>query len=415
MKSVSPSAVDGTVAAPSSKSDLQRVVAAALLARGESVVVDPTLCDDARAAVRIVEALGATVRMDARDMTIVGGLDPRASTIDAGESGLALRMFSAIASLCAREITITAGGSLRTRPVAMIAAPLEALGAHVRTANGLPPVTVRGPLTGGAAEVDGSVSSQFLTGLLLALPLAAHDSTLTVRGLRSAPYVRMTLDTLERFGIAAVHDAAVGTFSIPGRQAYQPGRFTIDGDWSGAANMLVAGAIAGRVTVTRLAAGSSQGDRAIVDACARAGATVRVEGAAVTVSSAPLKAFAFDATDCPDLFPPLVALASRCDGTTVLTGASRLAHKESDRAGALAREFGRLGVGVRVAGDRMEVTGGEIAGGTVDAHGDHRIAMALATAALAARGAVSIAGSECVSKSFPMFFEDLHNLGARVA
>jgi 3-phosphoshikimate 1-carboxyvinyltransferase len=323
-------------------------------------------------------------------------------------------MFSAIASLGAREVTLTAAGSLRSRPVGMLEGPLGALGVKVRTERGFPPVTVCGPITGGTAEVDGLVSSQVLSGLLFALPLAGRDSTLVARRLKSAPYVQVTLETLRRFGIRVDHDTAAETFAIPGRQQYRPGRFSIEGDWSGAANLLVAGAIAGHVTVKGLPECSVQGDHAVLEACSRAGARVCFANGAATVESAGLRSFTFDATDCPDLFPPLVALASRCHGTSVITGASRLIHKESDRAGALSLEFARLGVGVRLDGDRMEVTGGEIAGGVVDSHGDHRIAMALATAALAARGEVRISGSRCVSKSYPMFFRDMAGLGARV-
>lgn len=409
-----PSRVDGAVRAPPSKSLTQRAVAAALLADGVSEIVRASDCDDSRAAIGMAEALGATVRSDGACLSVTGGLSPNTDRLDAGESGLALRMFAAIAALCDRAITLSGTGSLMARPVGMVEQPLAALGAEVRTEGGFPPITVRGPLLGGPARVDGSLSSQFLTGLLLALPLARNDSTLSVDGLRSLPYVHMTLDVLRVFGVHARHDPARGVFDVPGRQEYRPARFDVEGDWSGAANLLVAGALAGEVSVDGLDAESRQADRAILDALRAAGVDVAIADRRVTAARADLRAFAFDASDCPDLFPPLAALAVHCRGRSVISGASRLIHKESNRAAVLVLEFSRLGANIDLVDDRIEVEGGAFPGGRADAQGDHRIAMALSTAALASRKGVEINGSECVTKSYPAFFDDLSALGAGV-
>lgn len=414
MRSVAPSPIDGTVRAPPSKSLTQRAVAAALLADGVSEVMSPSDCDDARAAVGMAEALGAVISHGVGGLSVTGGLSAKTDRLDAGESGLSLRMFSAIAALCEHEITISGRGSLLSRPVGMVEHPLATLGASVRTCNGFPPITVRGPLNGGTAHVDGSLSSQFLSGLLIALPAAPADSTLVVRGLKSSPYVRMTLDVIRAFGIRAWHDAGAGTFRVPGRQKYRPARFEVEGDWSGAANLLVAGALAGRVTATGLASDSQQADRAIVDALRASCASIEFSEGGVSCGRGEPRAFDFDATDCPDLFPPLLALAVHCPGRSRIAGASRLVHKESNRAEVLVSEFSRIGAQVRVAGDSIDVDGGPLAGGTADAHGDHRIAMALAVAGLASRDGVTIAGSESVSKSYPRFFQDLQTLGAAV-
>ena len=339
-----------------------------------------------------------------------------------GESGLALRMFSPVAALFPGSFRLLAEGSLRKRPVRMIEAPLRELGVEVETEAGLPPVLVHGPLEGGRARLDGSESSQFLTGLLIALPLAREASRLEVEKLASSGYVDLTMATMEAFGVpvrsgrldSAGASSSLRYYEIEGGSPYRPARFVVEGDWSGAAFLLVAGAIAGGpsgLEVSNLPLSSTQPDRAVLEALRLAGARVEAREDSVRVLPAPLSAFEFDATDCPDLFPPLVALASVCKGETRLRGAGRLKAKESDRASVLRDEFGALGVEILVEGDNMVVRGGRgIEGGRVEAHGDHRIAMAAAVAALVARGGVSIQGEECVAKSWPSFFEDLDRI-----
>jgi 3-phosphoshikimate 1-carboxyvinyltransferase len=322
-----------------------------------------------------------------------------------------MRMFSPIAALYAGETELRAEGSLRSRRVDMVAPPLAALGARCETGpSGLPPVRVGGVLRGGLAKVDGRESSQLLTGLLVALPLAARDSVLEVDRLASRGYVDLTLDTMHAFGVQAERDPDYSLFRIPGSQSYRPADFTVEGDWSGAAFLLVAGALAARgeaLAVEGLITSSSQPDRAILEALRLAGAVVDVSAACIRIRRNKLESFEFDASDCPDLFPPLVALAAACEGTTVLRGARRLAGKESDRAAALSEEFGALGAKVEVEGDEMRVRGSGLAGGRVDSRGDHRIAMAAAIASLASSAPVEIDGAECVAKSWPSFYEDL--------
>jgi 3-phosphoshikimate 1-carboxyvinyltransferase len=249
-----------------------------------------------------------------------------------------------------------------------------------------------------------------LSGLLLALPLCEDDSRLTVKGLKSAPYVRMTLQLLERFGITLNASPNLDRIEVMGRQSYRPAQISIEGDWSGAAFMLVAGALAGRATVQGLALDSTQPDRAIVDALRLAGAEVELRGDSVTAQRSGLLGFAFDATQCPDLFPPLVALAVGAQGETVLSGASRLRHKESDRARALVEEFRKMGARLDLRGDHLRVQGGSLEGGTVDAHGDHRIAMAVSIAGLVSRSGADLTGEGSVAKSYPDFFERLQAL-----
>ena len=418
--------VGGRLRAPASKSSMQRAVACALLAEGESIIRAPSRSADCLAALGVARALGAIVDDRGESIAIRGvagvgdaGLGPRgrgSRSLSCGESGLCLRMFSPVAALFGGESELRAEGSLRRRPVGMIEAAMRELGAGCDTEGGLPPVRVRGPLRGGRAAVDGRASSQFLTGLLVALPLAPADSELEVYALASRGYVDLTLGTISAFGAAASRDSGFSRFQVRGSQRYMAADFTVEGDWSGAAFLLVAGALAARdegLAVYGLDATSSQPDRAILDALRDCGAAAEVEGNQVRVGRGSLRAFEFDAGDCPDLFPPLVALACACEGSTRIRGALRLKGKESDRAAALREEFGALGASITVDGDEMTVQGrgasgsGRLRGGRADSRGDHRIAMAAAIAALASDGGVEIAGAECVAKSWPGFFEDL--------
>jgi 3-phosphoshikimate 1-carboxyvinyltransferase len=268
-------------------------------------------------------------------------------------------------------------------------------------------------LQGGEAEVDGSVSSQFLTGLLMALPKATRDSRLTVKYLKSTPYIDMTLKLLKAFGVEVQH-SNYETFFIKGNQIYCIGEYRVEGDWSGASFLLVAGAVGGCVTLTGLDMGSPQADRKIIKAIKAAGASVKTLGHQVEIARSELKAFDFDATHCPDLFPPLVALACNCEGVTKLSGVERLTHKESDRAKTLEKEFSSLGAKIRIDGNRMKIKGTKLKGGTIDSHNDHRIAMAGALAAINAEGDVTVRNPQCVAKSYPDFYEDFSAIGGIV-
>lgn len=408
---LTPGAVRGTLRPPASKSDAQRALAAALLAEGCSRIEGIDLCDDTRAMLRAVEALGAAVRRaDDGAQLIEGGLHPPTDRIPVGESGLALRLLAPVAALCGRSLRLEATGSLRRRPALMEPSVFARLGAAYRDDGGFAPVTVRGPLRGGETHVDASRSSQFLTGLLFALPAAATDSLLHVDGAVSTPYLEMTLATMRRFGVDIPHDG-YGEFRIAGGGRYRATHYAVERDWSAAAVLLTAGAVAGAVRVEGLRADSLQPDRNICTALERAGAAIVAENDAVSVRHRPLRAFRFDATECPDLFPALAALAAAADGVSEIRGVRRLRHKESDRAASLASEYARLGIDIRLGtDDTMYVSGGPPRPARVAARGDHRIAMSLALTALRCEGPVLLEGAECVAKSYPSFFDDLERM-----
>jgi 3-phosphoshikimate 1-carboxyvinyltransferase len=408
-----PSAIKGQVKAPTSKSMTQRAIAAALLCDGQSVIHNPSYCDDSLAAMSMAVGLGAKVEPEPDKLKITGSVVLKEPKLNCGESGLAIRMFSPIAALYPVEITMVGASSLKKRPMHMIEEALNQLGAKCTSTEGFLPVTIQGPVSGGFCEIDGSVSSQLLTGLLMALPLASRDSEIKVNNLKSKPYIDMTIQILKSFGIT-VRNTGYNLFQIPGNQKYIPQEYTVEGDWSGGSFLLVAGAINGQLTIKGLNTDSMQSDMAIIKALRAAGAKMKIEGENIEISRSVLKAFDFDATESPDLFPPLVALASFCDGTSKIKGVSRLIYKESDRAKTLKEEFGKMNIRVELKDDIMSVTGGQPSGAHVESHEDHRIAMAVAVTALGAKGGVSIRDSQCVAKSYPGFFDDLYKLGALV-
>lgn len=437
---IKPSKIDGRVEAPPSKSMMLRAVAAAGLASGRSRILNPSFCDDAQAALGIVEMLGADIQLTTpgsleaspipilrnfrsiaiKDETpepvtlaVTGGKITGGGDLFCGESGFCMRLFTPIAALSAVERSLHGRESLAARPVGPVEDPLRSLGAECLTRKGFPPVRVRGPLRGGDCRIDAGLSSQFLSGLLFALPLAEKPSIVRVSALNSKPYVEMTRRVLKDFGVGIEADGN-REFFIDAPQNFRPREFRIEGDWSGAAFLLVAGAVAGRVRVSGLDLESSQADRHILSALEDCGARIGHAGGDVVVERTAMRAFHFDAVDCPDLFPPLAALACYCEGTSRIRGVHRLRAKESDRAAALAGEFSAAGADVGLEGDMLVIRGRPPAGGAARARGDHRIAMALAVAGLGAGSGIAVDGAECVSKSYPEFFRDLSRIGANI-
>ena len=414
---IHPSKIKGNITAPTSKSAMQRACAAALIKGGKTILHNPGSSADDKAALDIIQQLGATV--DYTDDTIViesQGVAPVSETIHCGESGLSVRMFTSVAALSKQAITVTGSGSLVKRPLSFFNEVLPQLDVQVDSNNGLLPLQIKGPLQPKNITVDGSLSSQFLTGLLFAYAAAnASDVSIHVDNLNSKPYIDLTLQVMNGFGLKTpvnknYQEFYFGTQSIS-QFANQSITYTVEGDWSGGAFLLVAGAIAGDVVVHGLDVFSTQADKAILQALMQSGSIISVEEKQISVKESSLKAFHFNATDCPDLFPPLVALASYCEGTTAIEGVHRLTHKESNRALTLQEEFGKMGVEIILQDDLMLIKGGGvIKGANVHSHHDHRIAMACAVAALKADGETVIDGAEAVNKSYPGFWKDMTSL-----
>ena len=411
---VLPSSLSGIVKAPPSKSLTQRAIAAGLLSHGTTVIHNPSFCNDALAATRMAEALGASVTKNRDAVIVKSGVRPgSAVTLHCGESGLAMRMFAPMAALLSRETTFTGEGSLTVRPVTMIKDALEQMGVRVDTTGGHLPFTLKGELSPGTVTIDGTSGSQLLTGLLMTLPLLHAESEVSVHNLKSKPYIDLTLKLLSDFGIIVENHDFV-RFKIKGNQACNAHEYMVEGDWSGAAFLLVAGAISGDICIDNLNRDSLQADRAVMDVLRIAGAGLKTDMNKITVSKTDLLPFAFDATDSPDLFPPLAALAAYCNGTSRLAGVGRLVHKESNRAKAIIDVLGTMNIHAHIEGDELLVDGGEVRGAAVDSHNDHRIAMMAAVMALGGRGEVTITGAEAVNKSFPGFFDTLRSCGAMI-
>jgi 3-phosphoshikimate 1-carboxyvinyltransferase len=367
----------------------------------------------------VIQKLGArVVENEDGSITIHSlGVDPVEEEINCGESGLGIRMFTPIAALSNRHITINGTGSLSTRPMDFFDEIFPKLNINIRSREGKLPLQIQGPLVPSDIEVDGSLSSQFLTGLLMAYGASVTKPvSIKVNNLKSKPYIDLTLKVMESFGRKVTHSNYEVFHLEPQEKNYEPQVYTVEGDWSGAAFLLVAGAIAGKITVKGLDLLSTQADREVMRALKDCECDLTVGPNAINVGPpTDLKAFNFDATDCPDLFPPLVALAAYCNGTSTIKGVSRLAHKESNRGLTLQEEFGKMGTKITLQDDLMLIEGGsELFGTTVHSRHDHRIAMACAVAALQADDEVTIEDAEAINKSYPDFYSHLQKLGATI-
>ncbi|MFI5195971.1 MAG: 3-phosphoshikimate 1-carboxyvinyltransferase [Chitinophagales bacterium] len=410
---IEPGNISGTIVAPPSKSMAQRAYAAALLHHGKSIINNAGNSDDEKAALRVIQQLGATVA----GATVVGHPEGAPQlAINCGESGLCARLFTPIAALSDKAIKIEGQGSLLHRPMEGIREILPALNVELKDFNGYVPFTVQGPMRATDIILDASAGSQFLSGLLFALSSCAKAPvTVTVKGLKSKPYIDMTLDMLARFGKFISHVDYKEFYIDPARFVHKDNiEINVESDWSSAAYFLVAGAIAGDITIRNLNVNSAQADKAILTVLQNAGAAVTIDGNSISVKRGLLKAFEFDATDCPDLFPVLAILAACSEGESYIAGVHRLFHKESNRAESITEMLQNFDVPFSMEDDSFCITGVKKLQGTViDVYGDHRIVMAAAVAALRAGSRVDIAGAEAINKSYPAFFEDLILCGGK--
>jgi 3-phosphoshikimate 1-carboxyvinyltransferase len=421
---VQPSTLFGEVQAPASKSSMQRACAAALVRTGTTILHNAGTSNDDLAALDVIQKLGAKVfHLENGSLRIESnGVNPVSDELNCGESGLGVRMFTPIAALSDKPIRITGTGSLLSRPMNFFDEIFPSLGIKIETNNGKLPFNIQGALKPADIQIDGSLSSQFLTGLLMAYSAAnASGVTIHVNNLKSRPYIDLTLQVMKEFGLKVPENKNYEAFYFSNENVQSPKEveYRVEGDWSGAAFLLVAGAIGGVIDVHGIQNNSPQADKKIMEAILDIGANLTVSDNSVNVSPGGLEPFFFDATDCPDLFPPLVALAAHCQGITRIRGLKRLKHKESDRGITLQQEFEKLGVQIELNGDEMVVHGQEeflsVKDPVLHSHHDHRIAMACAIAALNAESNVEIVDAEAINKSYPDFFKHIQSLGAKVS
>lgn len=402
-----PSAFTGSIKAPPSKSYLQRAIAIAAMANHAVEIDGYAPSKDVDAAIAIAQNLGAEVEIHHQKIIVKGNFNAaKISVIHCGEAGLSARMFAPIAALKEEKINIMGEGSLLKRPMHMVIDALLQLGKSVNSNNGFLPLEISGKLIPQSIHIDASESSQLLTGLLIALPFANGNSEIKVTPLNSIPYIQMTLDILQQFGINIQH-TNFQHFFIEGNQTVKASSYSTEGDWSGAAFHLVAAAIAGKATIKGLHKNSAQADKAILQVLEQVGASIHWQNEnSLEIQKNKLQAFEFDATHCPDLFPPLAALAANCNGLSKIKGVKRLLHKESNRALSIQSELQKLGLKVTLQADEMWIYGGNVSGGKIHSHNDHRIAMMGAVLALNANAPVEIEEAEAIQKSYPAFFDD---------
>jgi 3-phosphoshikimate 1-carboxyvinyltransferase len=411
-KVVCPTPAAGSVVVPPSKSDAQRAILAAGLAQGESYIRHAGTSEDVLGMLELIQQFGAVVRViDTETLAILGTPHfPDKAAFLVGESGLGVRLITAVCAAHAGEFSIDGSGSLLHRDMGFFTTYLPQLGVDFKSNKDRLPFFLKGPLQGSVITVDGGQSSQYISGLLMALPLCTAPSELSVYQLKSKPYLRMTIATLTKFGIKIV-EKENNAFAIPGRQTYQPTRYMVEGDWSAASYWLVAAALGAKITVGGLSLASLQADKAILSAFLAAGCQISHSDSGISIDGTNKHTFSFDATDCPDLFPALVTFAAGMQGESRITGVHRLAEKESNRGVVLQSEFAKLGVHITLQDDQLVVHGtGQISGGRIQAHNDHRIAMCCAIAALFATDSVTIEQAESVAKSYPEFWNDLARL-----
>ena len=434
---------------PVSKSFAQRAIIAAALAEGTSHLHGYTPCGDNEAAIQVARNLGAKVEVNDREVTITGIAASLGSLdmpeLHVGESGLLTRMMIPVmAQLSANPVTFTGEKTLLNRPLTGAREIMEAFEAEISPLDSLGrndivdpvrvPLTVKGPLKAGRAEISGKHGSQLISGLLMALPFAEKNSSVAVLDPKSIPYMFITVEVLKKFGIKIGNDMLGGpdfiesggdwalctemVFKVKGGQKYRAANINLEGDWSAAANFLVAGALFGKAEMAGLDTTSLQADLSIMDILMDAGASLpQLDGdkGNITVQRAPLRAFNVDASNCPDLFPILAVLAAFCQGTSRLAGVGRLANKESDRAKAILEMLTQMGVKASIEKDELVVEGQTLVqrlmggnllkGGEYTSHHDHRMVMALKVASLGADSPIAIDDEACVAKSFPQFHD----------
>ena len=419
---VSRSKLSGEIAVPGSKSHTIRAIAIASLAKGASIIKAPLVSDDTVSSLTAASTLGAWVKRGDDSIWRISGtngnLIETAGSVDLGNSGTGVKLLASIASLASFPVTFDGDESLRSRPMQPLLDALSLVGVRCTSQNGRCPFTVHGPFAGGETIVEGK-SSQYLSALLLAAPLAKSDTTIIVHDLNEIPYVDITLDWLKRQEIDVKHDANYTRFIVRGRQSYRSFTGAIPGDFSSGAFPLVAAAVTGgKVVLRNLDFSDAQGDKAVFGYLEKMGASIDISQDRVAVKSGRLKAVELDLNATPDALPVMCVAAACAEGRSVFRNVAQARIKETDRISCMAAELGRMGIKVEEFEDGLAVTGSPLTAAKVDSHKDHRIAMSLAIAGLVAQAdgsgsdVTEIDDSECIAVTYPAFVEDFRNLGA---
>lgn len=409
MKRIDPFVFNLKIKVNASKSHLQRALALSLLAKNKTKLLGCDQSRDVEACKQILRDLGCTIEGN-KTLQITPPIDKKFEQlkISVGESGLALRMFSSIAKLFTKTLIVNAEGSLLNRPVVSLVESLQKTGILVEQSTSIFPLILSGKMSTEEIHVDGSFSSQVITGLLISTPLLPHDTTIFVDNLSSKPYIDLTLDIMRGFGIEIINKN-YKRFEIKGNQEYLGGSYQIEGDWSGAANHIVGAAISGNVQLAGLQEHSKQADKIILQIIQDFGGDIEWKNGDLLVRKSLIKqAFSVDLTDNPDLFPILSILACSALGTSSFIGTKRLIHKESNRLETVIEMLSIFGVEFTLSENKIEIHGrGKVNGGKINCYNDHRIAMAATIASCISTNPIELDNPECIDKSYPSFFNDL--------
>ncbi len=414
-----PQQINGEIKAPGSKAYTHRALVASLLTTGETTIHGALDCDDTRRTLQGIKALGATVSIKDDRVISHGPEKPTQSqtSMNCGESGATLRFLTAAACSSPAVTILTAESRLAIRPLGPLLNALKELGAGAIVTQRVPQLElqVHGPLKGGETSLPGDISSQFVSGLLLAAPRAESDVGITVRGqIESRPYVDMTIEVLRRHGIKV--DLRDNRINVPAPQQFKPTSHRIEGDYSSSAFLIAAAAATGEsITITGLGRQSLEPDSVLLAIAPQLGLELHMKGDAMIVNRSTIRGFRFDARNNPDLVPALEVLGCAASSSCEIRGVRRLQYKESNRILTTPLELTKMGGKIHVREDRIRIEHTDrLTGASLDSHRDHRVAMACSIAALGAHGESMIDDADAVSKSYPDFFNDLTGLGATI-
>ena len=413
--SISKSEIQGKVTAPSSKSYTIRGLMCGALATGRSEIISPLASDDTTAAISVLKKIGVSIKQQKNSWIVEGGnFRAPTSPLFCGDSAATLRFMTAISAIIPGTSHLTAGPSLSRRPIETLIDALGKLNVRCSSNGDLPPVIVEGgKFAGGVTSLPGNISSQYVSALLHIGPFAGDGLTIKLTTpLESRPYVMMTMDAMQWFGITVAFNDNLDSFEILPHK-YKPTKFKVEGDWSSASYLLSLGALAGEVEVNNLDTESLQGDRMFIGFLENMGASLTTGRNSVITRKSKLQAIKADLTDCIDLLPTMAALAAVADGTSEFTGIARARIKESDRVAAMAEGLQRMGLKVKNNPGRLSITGGKPKGTIIDSKNDHRIAMAFSLLGTVIGNTV-IEQAECVAKTYPEFWDVFKKLGGKV-
>ncbi len=412
--SIEKSEVKGRVVIPSSKSYTLRGLILAGIARGESELLSPLASDDTEAAIDVLSSIGVSVKQGDGAWQVEGGnFAPTGADLRCRDSGVTFRFMTAIAALVPGRHHLVPSPGLAKRPIEPLLDGLRDLGVKCQQLPDKSIIVEGGTLKGGYAEIPGNISSQFISAMLLVAPRAERPVKIKVTtGVESKPFIVMTMEYLEKFGIKVKASEDLKTFEIS-RQEYRPAKFRIEGDWTAASYPLALGAVAGEVTAENLNPESLQGDKTIMKFLNDMGASISVSGDTITAKKGKLKAIKADFADVTDILPTMGVLAAVADGVSEFTGIARCRLKESNRVSSLKEGLERMGIKVVEEPNRMLITGGRPKGAIIDTYNDHRNAMAFSILGAVAGNTV-INGAECVVKTFPDYWDMVQSLGVKV-